>query len=65
VLKAKTAFYEERLPFESKMIDGSGPVESGFAAALWPIQRRCSPAHDRMDEGYVATEQATAALPAE
>jgi hypothetical protein len=41
VQKAKTAFYEERLPFEPKMIDGSGPVASGFAA-LWPIRRRAA-----------------------
>jgi hypothetical protein len=26
VQKAKTAFYEECLPFEPQMIDGSGPV---------------------------------------
>ncbi len=38
VQKAKTAFYEKGIPFESKMIDGSEPVASEFAA-LWPIQR--------------------------
>jgi glutathione S-transferase len=38
VQKAKTALYEQGIPFESKMIDGSEPVASEFAA-LWPIQR--------------------------
>jgi glutathione S-transferase len=38
VQKAKTALYEKGIPFESKMIDGSEPVASEFAA-LWPIQR--------------------------
>jgi glutathione S-transferase len=38
VQKAKTAFYEKGVPFETKMIDGSEPVASEFAA-LWPIQR--------------------------
>jgi glutathione S-transferase len=38
VQKAKTAFYEKGIPFEAKMIDGSEPVASEFAA-LWPIQR--------------------------
>lgn len=38
VQKAKTALYEKAIPFESKMIDGSEPVASEFAA-LWPIQR--------------------------
>jgi glutathione S-transferase len=38
VQKAKTAFYEKGIPFETKMIDGSEPVASEFAA-LWPIQR--------------------------
>jgi len=38
VQKAKTAFYEKSIPFETKMIDGSEPVASEFAA-LWPIQR--------------------------
>jgi glutathione S-transferase len=32
VQKAKTALYEKGIPFESKMIDGSGPVASEFAA---------------------------------
>ena len=36
VQKAKTALYEKGIPFESKMIDGSEPVASEFAA-LWPI----------------------------
>ncbi|HEX4696035.1 glutathione S-transferase family protein [Sphingomonas sp.] len=30
--KAKTAFYEKGVPFESKMLDGSEPVASEFAA---------------------------------
>lgn len=34
--KAKTAFYEKGVPFETKMLDGSEPVASEFAA-LWPI----------------------------
>jgi glutathione S-transferase len=38
VQKAKTAFYEKGIPFETKMIDGSEPVASEFAA-LWPLQR--------------------------
>jgi len=38
VQKAKTAFYEKGIPFEAKMIDGSEPVASEFAA-LWPIRR--------------------------
>jgi glutathione S-transferase len=38
VQKAKTALYEKGILFESKMIDGSEPVASEFAA-LWPIQR--------------------------
>jgi len=38
VQKAKTAFYEKGIPFETKMIDGSEPVASEFAA-LWPIGR--------------------------
>lgn len=38
VQKAKTALYEKGLAFESKMIDGSQPVASEFAA-LWPIQK--------------------------
>lgn len=38
VQKAKTALYEKNIPFEAKMIDGSEPVASEFAA-LWPIQR--------------------------
>ncbi len=36
VQKAKTAFYEKGVPFEAKMLDGSEPVASEFAA-LWPI----------------------------
>src|SRR5215471_15305251 len=36
--KAKTALYKKGILFESKMIDGSEPVASEFAA-LWPIQR--------------------------
>ena len=38
VQKAKTALYEKGIPFESKMIDGSEPIASEFAA-LWPIRR--------------------------
>ena len=38
VQKAKTAFYEKGVPFEEKMLDGSDPVASEFAA-LWPIGR--------------------------
>ena len=38
VQKAKTAFYEKDVPFETKMIDGSEPVASEFAE-LWPIRR--------------------------
>jgi glutathione S-transferase len=38
VQKAKTAFYEKGIAFEAKMIDGSEPVASEFAA-LWPIRR--------------------------
>jgi glutathione S-transferase len=38
VQKAKTAFYEKDVPFEEKMLDGSDPVASEFAA-LWPIGR--------------------------
>lgn len=34
--KAKTAFYEKDVPFEARMLDGSEPVASEFAA-LWPI----------------------------
>lgn len=36
--KAKTAFYEKDIPFETKMLDGSEPVASEFAA-LWPVGR--------------------------
>jgi len=38
VQKAKTGFYEKEVPFEAKMLDGSDPVASEFAA-LWPIDR--------------------------
>jgi glutathione S-transferase len=38
VQKAKTAFYEKDLDFETRMLDGSDPVASEFAA-LWPIGR--------------------------
>jgi Glutathione S-transferase, N-terminal domain len=38
VQKAKTALYEKGIPFEPKMIDGSEPVASEFAA-LSPTQR--------------------------
>jgi len=38
VQKAKTAFYEKDIPFETKMLDGSDPVASEFAA-FWPIGR--------------------------
>ena len=36
--KAKTAFYEKDIPFETRMLDGSDPVASEFAA-LWPVGR--------------------------
>lgn len=36
--KATTAFYEKGLPFETKMLDGSEPVASEFAA-LWPLAK--------------------------
>ena len=36
--KAKTAFYEKGLDFETRMLDGSEPVASEFAA-LWPIRK--------------------------
>jgi glutathione S-transferase len=36
--KAKTAFYEKGVNFETRMLDGSEPVASAFAA-LWPIGR--------------------------
>lgn len=36
--KAIIAFYEKGLPFETRMLDGSEPVASEFAA-LWPIGR--------------------------
>lgn len=38
VQKAKTAFYEKRIAFEPRLLDGSDPVASEFAA-LWPIGR--------------------------
>ena len=38
VQKAKTAFYEKDVAFETRMLDGSDPVASEFAA-LWPIGR--------------------------
>ena len=38
VQKAKTGFYEKEIPFETRMLDGSDPVASEFAA-LWPIGR--------------------------
>jgi glutathione S-transferase len=38
VQKAKTAFYEKGMLFEAKMLDGSEPVASEFAA-LWPTRR--------------------------
>lgn len=38
VQKAKTAFYEKGVPFESMMLDGSEPVAGEFAA-LWPMGR--------------------------
>ncbi|MAL79984.1 MAG: glutathione S-transferase [Sneathiella sp.] len=34
--KAKTAFYEKGIEFETRMLDGSEPVASEFAE-LWPI----------------------------
>jgi glutathione S-transferase len=36
--KAKTAFYEKEVAFETKMLDGSEPVAGEFAE-LWPIGR--------------------------
>jgi glutathione S-transferase len=36
--KAKTAFYEKNVPFDVKMLDGSEPVASEFAA-LWPFAK--------------------------
>ena len=36
--KAKTAFYEKGVAFETKMLDGSDPVASEFAK-LWPVGR--------------------------
>ncbi|GGF78520.1 glutathione S-transferase [Azorhizobium oxalatiphilum] len=36
--KAKMAFYEKEIPFETRMLDGSEPGASDFAA-LWPIGR--------------------------
>ena len=38
VQKAKTGFYEKGIPFDARMLDGSDPVASEFAA-LWPIGR--------------------------
>lgn len=38
VQKAKTGFYEKGVAFEARMLDGSEPVASEFAA-LWPIKR--------------------------
>lgn len=38
VQKAKTGFYEKRVPFEARLLDGTEPVASEFAA-LWPIGR--------------------------
>ena len=37
--KAKAAFYEKDVPFETKLLDGSDPVAGDFAA-LWPIVPR-------------------------
>ncbi len=34
--KAKTAFYEKGIDFETRLLDGTEPVASAFAA-LWPI----------------------------
>lgn len=34
--KALTAFYEKEIPFEPRMLDGTEPIASEFAA-LWPI----------------------------
>ena len=36
--KAKTAFYEKGLAFETRMLDGSEPVAGEFAK-LWPVGR--------------------------
>lgn len=36
--KAKTAFYEKGIEFETKMLDGSEPVAGEFAT-LWPIRK--------------------------
>ncbi|MHC1550450.1 glutathione S-transferase family protein [Phyllobacterium sp. K27] len=38
VQKAKTGFYEKGVTFETRMLDGTEPVASEFAA-LWPIKR--------------------------
>jgi glutathione S-transferase len=38
VQKAKTGFYEKGIDFETRMLDGSDPVASEFAAR-WPIGR--------------------------
>jgi glutathione S-transferase len=38
VQKAKTAFYEKGIPFETKLLEGTGPVTEEFAE-LWPIKR--------------------------
>lgn len=43
--KAKAALYEKGLAFEEKMLDGSEPVASEFAA-LWPVGRFPVAVHD-------------------
>lgn len=43
--KAETAFYEKGIAFEPRMLDGSEPVASEFAA-LWPIGRFPVVEHD-------------------
>lgn len=45
VQKAKTAFYEKGISFEARMLDGSEPVASEFAA-LWPIGKMPALDHD-------------------
>lgn len=43
--KAETAFYEKGIAFEPRMLDGSEPVASEFAA-LWPVGRFPAIEHD-------------------
>ena len=43
--KAETAFYEKGIAFEPRILDGSDPVASEFAA-LWPVGRFPAVDHD-------------------